>query len=214
MGQAERVRFGRIVRARREELGLTQDDIVAMGGPSDTTQTRIEKAEGPEPKLATWNKYDGPLRWVSGSAARVWAGGDPELVSPRPAEALALGPEEVPISLERLTGLLRTLAELQQIVDADSEPKRADVAAVADDLKRFVSQITGLWITDFLERNAGPNRTVHPIIEFTFGEHLAIPVDPDDPDAEEKLYRRWLAHREGIPPELKPKFARRLRRAR
>ena len=53
MKASNRARFGRIVRERRMALGMTQDDIAAAGGPSDTTQTRIEKAEGHEPSATT-----------------------------------------------------------------------------------------------------------------------------------------------------------------
>jgi hypothetical protein len=223
MGQAERVRFGQIVRARREELGLRQEEVTELGGPSDTTQGRIENASGPVPNVSTRNMLDAPLGWAAGSAARVWAGGEPEVAAlsaegkkkptRRTPEVLVMGPDEVPVSLERLAGLLHAVTAMQRIVDADSEPTRADVNIVAEQLKGFVSQITGMWVTEMLERNAGPGRSVHPIIDFAFGEHLAIPVAEDDLDAEEKLYRRWLAHRgDGIGPDLQAKFQRRLRR--
>lgn len=37
------IRFGRIVRDRREELGLRQDELKAIGGPSSTTMVKVEK---------------------------------------------------------------------------------------------------------------------------------------------------------------------------
>lgn len=61
-------KFGQRVRARREELGLTQLQVAAQGGPSNTTQTKIEGGEPPEPSNATLRKVDSGLRWLQGSA--------------------------------------------------------------------------------------------------------------------------------------------------
>lgn len=62
----------RAVLARREELDLSQLDVWAAGGPSNTTLTKIEGWEPgePEPTLSrpTFRKLDKALRWVPGSA--------------------------------------------------------------------------------------------------------------------------------------------------
>lgn len=74
-------RFGDAVRTRREELGLTQMDVWQRGGPSNTTLTKIENAEGGFPSAGTLRKLDLALRWRDGSARRVLEGGEPEELS-------------------------------------------------------------------------------------------------------------------------------------
>lgn len=225
MAVSNRVRFGQIVRARREELGLTQDDVAAAGGPADTTQTRVENADGDEPRLSTRNKFDKPLRWAPGSAARVWTGGDPtplESSSPRSRHAhpestprrqsapLVLGPTEVPISLEQLTKLLDINSTLHAALDVS--PDNALLIQGVADIKKFVSALTGTWVTEILERNAGEGNDIPLIIQFAFSKHLEVPVDPADPEAEEKLYRRWLIGKtEAVSGEMETGFRRRLK---
>lgn len=69
--------FGQQVRARREELGLTQAQVREAGGPSDTTLTKIESGEGPAPSRATLRKLEQALHWAEGSALTTLGGGEP-----------------------------------------------------------------------------------------------------------------------------------------
>lgn len=73
-------RFGEIVRLRREELGLRQDQL--SEGPSTTALTGIENGRS-KPAPVTLRKLDASLRWEPGSAKRTLAGGDP---TPMPVE--------------------------------------------------------------------------------------------------------------------------------
>lgn len=216
MTASKRARFGRIVRERRAALGLTQDDIAAAGGPSDTTQTRIENAEGHEPSATTRNRYDHALRWEPGSATRVWNGGHPSpLPDPRPLTASAvadrpfsLGPMEVPVSLEQLNEVFDILNTLTLV--AEDTPENAPLTAATDALRQFVASLTGTWVTEVLERNRHLDNTVPTMIEFAFSAHLATPVHMHEPDAKERLYRRWLIGRtSGIPAELIEQFEER-----
>lgn len=69
-------RFASIVKRRREELGLRQDQLRDLGGPSTTTMTKVENAmDAPSP--VTLRKLDAGLDWEPGSAARTLKGGDP-----------------------------------------------------------------------------------------------------------------------------------------
>lgn len=70
-------RLGTYVKARREELGLTQKDLARHGGPSDTTVSKIEmgKTDRIQPKTA--RELDEALRWRSGSSESIMAGGKP-----------------------------------------------------------------------------------------------------------------------------------------
>lgn len=77
-------RLARAVAARRRELGLSQDAIRRADGPSAPVTAAIENNEEPHPRDDTINKLDGPLRWEPGSAQRVLAGGDPEVIERAP----------------------------------------------------------------------------------------------------------------------------------
>lgn len=61
---------------------MSQDDVVAAGGPSDRKQTQIEKGIGPDPSLTTLAKVDKALRWEKGSANATLHGGEPVEASP------------------------------------------------------------------------------------------------------------------------------------
>lgn len=98
MDSAKLKRFGEVVKARRLELGLTQDEVTAVGGPSDKRQTKIENGAPPAPSLTTLAKVDRGLQWVSGSAARTVAGGEPtklEDVPATPTQAVVADPDEL-----------------------------------------------------------------------------------------------------------------------
>ncbi|AMS02784.1 immunity repressor [Gordonia phage Yeezy] len=82
-------RFGRIVKARREQLGLNQDDL--PNGPSTTTLTKIENGTPPPPVRGTLRKLDLSLQWSEGSAAHVLAGGRP---TPLPADDGYVGTDD------------------------------------------------------------------------------------------------------------------------
>ena len=71
------LRFGRIVRERRDYLGLRQDQVAARGGPSTTTLTKVENGTPPAPTPGTLRKLDVGLGWEQGSATRAVSGGDP-----------------------------------------------------------------------------------------------------------------------------------------
>lgn len=70
-------RFGRIVKERRDALGLRQDQMVHRGGPSTTTMTKVENGTLPTPSPVTLRKLDKGLGWADGSAALTLAGGEP-----------------------------------------------------------------------------------------------------------------------------------------
>lgn len=83
-------RFARIVRARREELGLRQDQMRDAGGPSTTTMTKVENAAD-APSRVTLRKLDAALRWEPGSAARALDGGEPTPLGESAGYASATG---------------------------------------------------------------------------------------------------------------------------
>ncbi|NMD55226.1 MULTISPECIES: helix-turn-helix domain-containing protein [Tsukamurella] len=54
---------------RRGQLGLSQADVAAAGGPSDTTQSKIEQGVAAKVGRQTLAKYDTALQWGTGTAA-------------------------------------------------------------------------------------------------------------------------------------------------
>lgn len=82
-------RLGRYVKARREELGLSQDDVASRGGPSDTTLGKIEAGTGGLSRISL-TKLDESLSWTAGSARLVLEGGEPV-----PAEEAAPSVDEL-----------------------------------------------------------------------------------------------------------------------
>ena len=64
------------------------------GGPSTTKMTEVERVIGPTPTPQTLRKLDAGLGWAQGSAARVLAGGEPELLT-RPTDLRAATDQEL-----------------------------------------------------------------------------------------------------------------------
>jgi hypothetical protein len=79
---------------------------------------------------------------------------------------------------------------------------------VSDDLaaecRATTSVIVLPWLTQVIELNYWPGEQIPVavgliVVGWPFDELLRDPVHPDDPDATDKLYRRWLA---GLTPEI------------
>lgn len=109
-------RLAELVRQRRIALDLTQTDVAARGGPSDTTLGKVESAVG-TPNRQTLMKLDVGLGWTPGSARRVLDGGEP---TPAEGDPPAIEPRDsrtAPRLLSRVdpeAGKARTFEELFQ----------------------------------------------------------------------------------------------------
>lgn len=73
-GEPDRDRFARIVKARRDALNKTQEEINELGGPSDTTFSKIENRvwQPGRQAMIILRKLDAGLQWEEGSAARTY----------------------------------------------------------------------------------------------------------------------------------------------
>ncbi|MCP2290045.1 helix-turn-helix domain-containing protein [Nocardia amikacinitolerans] len=204
-------RFGRIIKERRDELGLTQLQIGDLGGPSAPTIRKIEDGDAAI-STHTLNKLDAPLRWLPGSAARTYAGGSPavrEAASGEHAtdESIVAGPTSIRFDISDLTGLLAATGRLTDAVERGQTSEPAVVEAISD-LNRVVSRLSARYATVMLERNGGPGRQLHPLVEMAFSHLLEVPAEADDPtELEERRYRRWLAGRsENVSPATEAQF--------
>src|ERR1700693_3871198 len=74
-------RLGTCVRERRRELGLTQGDVAARGGPSTLTQRYIEGAQHTSYNAKSLRQLEDALGWARGSVRDVLAGGEPRLAA-------------------------------------------------------------------------------------------------------------------------------------
>lgn len=147
-------RFGRIVRERREALGLQQEEMKDYGGPSSTTMSQIERAVGKPPSRLILNRLDRGLDWTPGSAQRTLAGGDPQTytgAAHRPTRAEPPPTEAEPIV--RLIDIvnanwLRAEAVVDQAVDLDlPEPFLVRLRALVQGFGAYLAdEITGLAV--------------------------------------------------------------------
>jgi hypothetical protein len=60
--------LAKVVRARREALGLTQDQVVELGGPSLGTQRSIENARADRYQQKTHHSIDDTFGWTRGTS--------------------------------------------------------------------------------------------------------------------------------------------------
>lgn len=73
---SESIRLAEAVLHRRIELALSQLEVAAAGGPSNTKLTEIENGRLESLTPATAKKLDKGLQWAAGSAMTVWRGGE------------------------------------------------------------------------------------------------------------------------------------------
>ena len=80
-------RLAEAVLARRAALGLSQEDVADRGGPSTTTQTKVEAGRGAGIRGRTARDLEDALQWKRGSIDELLAGRDA-----KPVDAPANGP--------------------------------------------------------------------------------------------------------------------------
>ncbi|MFC9999628.1 hypothetical protein [Nocardia sp. NPDC127526] len=195
--------FARVVQQHRQRRGLSMQQVHALGGPAAPTQIDAEGQRLRENvRPSTFDKYDTAMRWVPGSAMAAYREGrEPIPLSDEPTE-FAPGTTAITLDLDQLLPLL----------DAQRALHAASVAELPEAMSRLdaaVSALVGPFVTDMLERNRGRRL---PLIEIAFGEALSAPVADDDPQREERLYRRWLIGRaQDLDEETVARFEQRYR---
>ncbi|WP_280470956.1 helix-turn-helix domain-containing protein [Nocardia cyriacigeorgica] len=125
-------RLGAAVKRRRDELGLTQQEVAQAGGPSDTTQGGIEMGTARGVSPSTLRKLDSALRWRAGSARAVMEGG----ADPVPDETPAIDANEL---VERLLVLATEIGRLSDMIDeaAQDNPGLLPIVERAEAVARF-----------------------------------------------------------------------------
>ncbi len=120
MDQWPWARVAEQVKARREDLGLTQRELAAAVGTTDRYISAIERAERDTYQQKTLRAIARALGWQSGSIDLILAGGDP-VPAAEPAESLSIE--------DRVAALEVELAALRQIVDRERDERRARISA-------------------------------------------------------------------------------------
>lgn len=109
-----------VLRRRTGELRVNQSEVERAGGPSTTTQTKIEAGRRPVPSRATLRKLDAGLHWAPDSAWRMlYEGVEPTpLTGRRPVVApLRPAPELPRIEGGPLRRLIEIRRELDKVID-------------------------------------------------------------------------------------------------
>ena len=75
MGESGPERLARLIRARRESLGLYREQIAARGGPTTAIVAKIERADAHEYTEHTYERLEAALEWPPGTIAQLRQGG-------------------------------------------------------------------------------------------------------------------------------------------
>lgn len=84
--ESDAQRLGRLVRARRKSLRLTQADVQNAGGPSTATLRLIEGGKHTDFRDGTGSALEEALQWKLGSIDNILAGGAPIPLERKPVE--------------------------------------------------------------------------------------------------------------------------------
>lgn len=127
---------------RRDELGISQEDIQELGGPSPETIRQWEKGEIPDrPRTKTLEALDTALSWCLGSARTVLIEGtEPMPVADAPDVRRAITAKRVLVEQDRITQLVKISSDLMNA--AKREPLRGDIANCVKDLHLLAAELS------------------------------------------------------------------------
>ena len=117
-------RLGHYVRERRDELGLTQEEVATRGGPSTATLRLIEGGKGPF-RAKSLRQLADALHWTPESPRAILAGREPAEVAGT-----------------------RSTRAVQPELAADIEPPEPVSPAVADAIASLIALVTPMIDTE------------------------------------------------------------------
>ncbi|WP_069159656.1 helix-turn-helix domain-containing protein [Nocardia altamirensis] len=215
MATTDVVRFGRLVTARRRELGLTSQQVRDAGGPGLVTLGKIESGTAGKLHLETFAKLDHALQWQPGGATAAYDSGAVPIplsaeVPAHTSDVLTVPPPNVhyvafpPGVIDEVVGLAKRLEALA----ADD----ARLAEVSEGLDEVADRILRAWTIAEIERMRVAGTLTTSMIEMLLGHYWRrTPQAPNPQDQEELMYMRWLLDRapETTSPEQVSRFAAR-----
>lgn len=181
--------FATCVSSRRKQRNLSIDALHTAGGPTKPVVVLAENGKLANPRPSTLAKFDVGLRWKPGSAAEVfWQGGSPITLG---RSTYKPGSGNVPLGNDQLSKLLAVQKKAHEEFghNGEFESNTEGRQSFLRQLDDAISLVAGVWVTDVLERNFGQGPRA---INSTITELMELPIEPDDPERDEKLYRRWL----------------------
>lgn len=154
-------RLGHYAQQRREQLGLTQQEVAARGGPSTATLRIIESGVEGSYRVKTLRQLDVGLGWAPGSSSAVLRGLEPTLaeqvtyarpetvtaraVIPAPSTAAVPTPGEGESAgmaqVDAIRAAMRAeLAALREESRQRDEENKAAIAELTDEIRAFREQ--------------------------------------------------------------------------
>jgi transcriptional regulator with XRE-family HTH domain len=135
MARKDWERLARYVVERRDQLGLTQEEVAVSGGPSTATLRLIEKSAQDAYRAKSLRQLEDALRWAPGSVRAVLDGGEPRERDGSGSGVSSLDrldrlEAELGVDLHRMDPSLRRTwlefadAILTRIADRDRQEKR------------------------------------------------------------------------------------------
>lgn len=118
-------RLADYVTRRRTQLGMTQGEVQAAGGPSVATMRLLEGAMQQGYRAVILGRLEEALRWRPGSVATILAGGEPTTVDRSETSRTPMDPD-----------LLHYLALL-----ADPDTPQADRDFMREQLRRWADAV-------------------------------------------------------------------------
>ena len=127
---------------RRDELGISQEDIQELGGPSPETIRNWEKGLIPDkPRPSTLEGLDSALSWCLGSARTVLIdGSEPMPVADAPDVRRAITAKRVLVEQDRITQLVKISSDLMNA--SKRQPLRPDVADCVKELHLLAAELS------------------------------------------------------------------------
>lgn len=119
------------VKQRLADLGLTQEELAARGGPDRSTLGKLRSRPGQQtPTVATLLAYDDTLGWDRGSAAVTLLGGTPQEAHPETSAPPLGGDEKTARLIRQADRRAEKLAELLQAATGESDHLRRQLDAL------------------------------------------------------------------------------------
>lgn len=119
------------VKQRLSDLGITQEELAARGGPDRSTLGKLRSRPGQQtPTVATLLAYDDTLGWDRGSAAVTLLGGTPQEAQPAAGVSVLDRDEKTARLISQADRHSQKLAELLAAVTAESDHLRRQLDAL------------------------------------------------------------------------------------
>lgn len=152
-------RLGRLVRARRKALKLTQADVQKVDGPSTATLRLIEGGKHTDFRGGTGASLESAIQWRPGSIDKILAGGDPITVESPEVNWINFNDPEAPEERQRAEGVWHVVSHTWSLADkVIEELRRSDPSpALVESVRRLV-MVLGAYIAGQVMESDAPRQ--------------------------------------------------------